>query len=109
MRTDDERRGIIEPPLQRTITVFNIATKELVAELELVDFDLAKFRSWFQPDADDEDENMVYCYELQAKDVEFVAGFLAERHEFDFARYTYFVEAWASEEDWAKYYSDASI
>lgn len=100
--------GIIEPPIQRRMTVFNIATQELVAELELVNFDLAKFKRCFQSDADDEDESMVYCYELQSKDVEFVSGFLVEPHEFNFARYAYFVEACVSDEDWAKYYSNAA-
>jgi hypothetical protein len=95
----------IEAPLQRVLLVFNKETNELAADLSLVNFDLAKFKSRFHRDADDEDELMIYCYQVSPEDVEFISNFLAEKHEFDFSRYLYSVEAYVLNKDWVKHYS----
>jgi hypothetical protein len=106
MATEVEDKRIV-PPVQRVVTVFSNATEELVTELPLVNFDLAKFKSRFQPGPAGEDESMYGCYEVRPEDVEFVSAFLAEPHGFNFDKFSYSVEAYVSDEDWAKYYSNA--
>ena len=89
-----------EPEIGRVLTVFSNPDEEFVAEYPLADFDLEKFRDWFNPDGGD--PSLFYCYMVMPKDVEFLSAYLPEPVAFDFSRYCYFVEADASEEDWKR-------
>ena len=89
-----------EPEIGRVLTVFSNPDEEFVAEYPLANFDLEKFRDWFNPDGGD--PSLFYCYMVMPKDVEFLSAYLPEPVAFDFGRYCYFVEADASEEDWKR-------
>ena len=88
------------PEVGRVLTVFSNPEEEFVTEHRLANFDLEKFRDWFNPDGGD--PSMFYCYMVMPKDVEFLSAYLGEPVAFDFGRYCYFVEADATEEDWKR-------
>lgn len=89
-------------PVERVLTVYSNPAEEFVTEHPLLAFNLAEFRKWFNEDGD---SLMYLCYVVAPKDVEFLAGYLAEPVAFDFNRYCYFVEAYVSDEEWKKQYA----
>jgi hypothetical protein len=79
-------------PVRRTLTVFSNATDELVAEYDLLNFNLAEFKQHFKAD---EDPLMYYGHEVRKEDVNFISPYLAEQIMFDFDKYAYIVDATA--------------
>jgi hypothetical protein len=77
-------------PVRRTLAVFSNATDELVTEYDLLNFNLAEFKQYFNADAD---PLMYYSHEVRAEDVDFLSTYLSEQVTFDFEKYAYFVEA----------------
>jgi hypothetical protein len=93
--------------VNRTLTEFSNTTDELVAEHELIGFELSKFKQQFnskfkgafEAGSENYDPLMYGCYPVTAEDVEFIRGYLAEPIAFDFVKYSYFVEATAVAEE----------
>ena len=80
----------MEYKVRRYITEFSEETEELIAEHELSDFDLKKFRHEFGED--NPDQGMITCYQITESNINFLEKYLASPIDWDFKRSSYFVE-----------------
>jgi len=77
--------------LKRYISEFSKETEELIAEYDLVRFELSKFQKEF--DEQNAENPMFDCYPIKSENISFLKKYIDVEPEWDFINMSYFVEA----------------
>ncbi len=78
---------------RRFIAEYSEETEELIAEHELSEFDLCKFKAEFGEE--NPEQPMFGCYEIHEPNISFINKYISQPISWDFNNSSYFVEAHA--------------
>ncbi len=77
--------------VRRYVTEFLEVTEELIAEYELLSFELKQFQMEFETLGSD--SPMFNCYPIKECNVKFLSMYLVKEPEWDFVNKSYFLQA----------------